>query len=341
MGKFIVESTGLVKSSSANIPGHVSNMKLSYSAGQLKLVGYNGSDLSASNPGSVTVTRGTTTKVLTFTSSPLFDDDTAATSDIAGVYFHTTAAIAWNQDCPFFIYATYDTSDTPYIFISPCPNLSSISSSSARISYHNTVGGTQDKYSVFVWSSSVTPANLVSQPCVRIGSIAMTKVITTDDWTVTGSNGDHYGIGGDATKRTYTFPTGQFGAVSGQFVLNNGGTAPGFSTLLYRYKVHTDGLVTAQCFLEVSNGTDGSGSNTFTITIPYSFDGNGETPNYSNTARVGFTSTDYMCQIVPSHGANTAFFAATVPLGTLVAIQNNNFIAGSRRVFFEAQYIAF
>jgi hypothetical protein len=59
----------------ANIPGHISNMRLIYASGRLKLVGYDGNDLSSTNPGSVTVVRGITTKTLNFTSSPLFDDD--------------------------------------------------------------------------------------------------------------------------------------------------------------------------------------------------------------------------------------------------------------------------
>jgi len=229
---------GKIDFAGANIAGYVSNMKLSYSSGRLKIVGYDGNDLSATNPAYVTINHGTTAKNLVFTSSPLFDDDTAATSDFSGtnIHFHTTTTVAWSNDLPFFIYTTYDTSDNPLIFISPCPN-HSVVPASAYISYHNTAGGTQDKYTCFFLASALTPANVAGQPCIRIGGITMTKVVTTDDWTVVTYQTNHAGIGGDLSKRKFDMVTGHFGAATGGYMRDNGGTAPAFSAQHYIYKI--------------------------------------------------------------------------------------------------------
>jgi len=311
----------------------VSNMKLDYTSGRLKIVGVDGNDLSSSNPAYVNIPYGTTFKKLTFTTSPFFDDDTAAPSDIAGSYFHTFTARAWGDDCPFFVYAVYDTSDNPFIFISPAPNLKSISSNANRISYHGTVGSIQDKYTVFILSDTVTVGNLTSQPCVRIGSIAMTKAVTTNDWTVTGHSVDGYGIGAFPHNRIFTLPAGQGSAgLSNIYTRGNG---PSWSDTIAKYKITEDGIC---LYMFRGRGACTNGSDTVAsgVATPYS----NETPVtaahgtfvYGGSGRIGYVYHDASSQFM-FLVYYTAFTSSTNPI--------NNGWGSSDSIQFSVTYNAF
>jgi len=251
--------------------GHVSNMRISYSGGTLKIVGYDGNDLSTTNPGFVSINYGTGfAKDLVFTSSPSFDDDANADSDFivtsgVDIDFHSTHGRAWGDDAPFFLYATYDTSDNPHIFLSPNPALSSTSSGSGVVSYWKFGGSSQGKNTCFYLASSVTAANLTSRPCVRIGSIGMTKT-SSDDWTVTGYNGDGWGIGRFPHTREFTLPSGQGGASVSAYTTSTG---PTWSTNRVRYKINEQGYI-YQTGTHVGTCTNGSGTSTTGFALPYS-----------------------------------------------------------------------
>lgn len=330
---------GKIENAGSNFTPHISNMRLSYSGGTFKIVGADGNDLSATNPATITINYGITFKNLVFTSSPLFDDDAAATSDIAGFYTFTDTAVAWGNDCPFFIYATYDTSDNPFIFISACPNLESISSNSNRISYHNTIGSVQDKYSIFVLSSSLTPANLAGQPCIRIGAIAMTKS-ASDDWTVTGYSNDGYGIGRFAENRAFLFPTGQIGAASGRYMPANGGTPPSFTTQSIYFKhLGITGLVHLQINLDGDGGTDGSGAVAAQIAVPFSLLHPAGNTSTAHSARIRNAASDWHGFLISSG----SFLGLRVnnTVNAISTVNHSDFPNGDREVRANVIYQAF
>ncbi len=244
LANFNVDSNGFVTAKGGLQPG-VSNLSISYNAGTgtFTILGADGSNLSATNPAYVTTQSNLTPgKLVTIaiTANQSFIDDNGA-SQIIGNTFGTTAATAWAQDCPFFIYAVLKEDDTAIAFmISRQPN--HYRSNGANIAKSGSaVALNQNDY--FSLDSSITVTDYDISSALYCGFFRMRKS-AADDWTVqTLNTGD--GINRFPEDR-FVFPTGQLGAVAGSYFSSSvgGNTIPTFGgTVNYLYSFTPQGYV--------------------------------------------------------------------------------------------------
>lgn len=244
----------------------VSNLGLTYSSSTLSVAGADGSALSSSNPGYVTLPSAVTPGTLItheITSNVGFIDDTGA-SEIIGNLFGLTTSIAHAEPIPFCLYAVVDSTDSNIAFMcsrtfgySQTPTVASIGDPSSAVA----------DVTRAMWSfDDITEANFAQQPCLAIGSFRMT-MSASDDWTVQALN-DGDGIGRFQENVQFTVSTGQFGAASGSYFQANGGTAPIFSTQEMVYTIHESG--TFDLYFQVdAASTPGAGAVASLIGLPY------------------------------------------------------------------------
>lgn len=220
--------------------GLVENIGINYAVGTgtFTVQGASGTALSATNKGYVTLaskTAGNLIKI-SITANQSFIDDNGA-SQIIGNLFGLTTGVAFTVDVPFFLYAVLDDAETTVAFmISRFPN-TYVSPVAAKI---GKVGSAvADSQGSFFSLANVTVADYESNPCVCIGSFRM-RMSAADDWTVQTLSASNDGIRRFQENVNFGLSAGQFGAASGKYFADNGGTAPAFSTNNFGYKVGRD-----------------------------------------------------------------------------------------------------
>lgn len=305
-----------------------------YSAGTFTICKSDGTDLSSTNYGFVTIYSSVSVGqlvTLKVESNISFNDDAHASSDIVGEEFGTTSGVAWGESRPFFIYAvnTDDTGSGLVFSISPLPSFRASPSSSSRIGYKgNPASSASDRTMFFLLSSS--PAAYVDKPCVLVGSFRMEKS-TLDDWTVQTLNFDDWGdgVGYGFESARWIMPQGQMGASSNTFFLPNGGTAPIFSSRIYRYSM-TRTTFSAQIFLSGDGGTDGAGAVEARLVTPYILPTSIAWANIVSTGYVlSAGGTDGVC-LFHADSASSPYMKIYTTATT--EIQLSSFSAGNRVV---------
>lgn len=268
---FNVDSNGFVSAKSGLTPG-VSNLGIDYNAGTgvFSITAADGSALSSTNPAFVTLqSKSDPGELVTVavTANQSFIDDNGA-SQIIGNLFGLTTGIAFANPIPFFIYAVLDDTETAIAFmISRYPN-TKVSPVAAKIGKSGSA--VADSQGSFFSLANITVADYESNPCLSIGSFRMT-MSNLDDWTVTTLDIQD-GIGSFQEDRKFSMSTGQFGAASGKFFANNGGTAPAFTSNSYAYFLNRQNMVTIYtAFANAS--TAGVGSVNLQLATPYILDG--------------------------------------------------------------------
>lgn len=266
------QTTGLSwvnASTNPTIFGPVQNLGFTYSAGTFSITSADGTALSAGNPGYVYLqskaTPGELTR-FTITANQSFIDGSGA-SEIIGNTFGTTASIAWANDCPFFVYAVTNDSETTIQFMISRDPRASLSPASAEIGTPSTpIVGTESSFFSF---DNITTTSYDLNPCLVIGSIRLQKD-ASDDWTIqTLSNYD--GIGKFQESTRFAFPQNQNGAAVGSHILLNGGTTvPQFNTENYFYYINRDGKCRVELYYEGDAGVDGVGAALFLMAVPFS-----------------------------------------------------------------------
>lgn len=278
MSQFYLASSG---GGTSNTPTGVDNLGIAYSSGTFTVLGRTGSDLSASNPAYITMPDASTPgllKTYTITANQSFEDD-AGLSDITGNLFGFTTSVAITVDVPFFLYACSDGTDVTF-GISRVPNLA-VAPVTADIGTPSTANA-DDQWGIFLFSD-VTIANYAEKPVKALGSFRM-RMSASDDWTVQTLD-DLDGIGRWNDTRLFTVPPGQFGANSGTYTKDNGGTAPDFTTNYYGYFIKNDGQVEINLGLNLDDGPDGAGAVNAMFTIPFQGDGSGAFSNHQLPVR--------------------------------------------------------
>jgi hypothetical protein len=264
---------GIIKYAGANTPGWVSNLGLSYSGGTLKITDIDGNDLSASNPGWVTVPRADNSTgaelryvTLKVTDATHLFEDAAGASDIVGVNFESTTSVAWGDKRPFFLYAVNsDDSDSGLAFgISLCPTYSR-SPATSLISYHGNPPSTDNLFGMFFLTDTDVTATHDQKGCAVIGGIAMVKD-TSDDWTVTLDDADlKQGIIPRPFEGyQFRFPTGQHTATAGSHVYSHDWT---FTSPEFKYSINMDGRCHIDTTLNVLSA--GTTSTDCRVVLPY------------------------------------------------------------------------
>lgn len=248
-----------------------SNLGIALNAGVLSLVDEVGAAISATSPALVKFNSKTTPgtiKTIVLTSAPVGLTEANLTS----ATFGTTAAIAWADAMPFFIYAVLNSSagvspETAVSFFcsrNPCAQVTP-----ATVYKPSTVASVTSQADFFGFDDAVTSADYASSPCVRVGSFRMVKS-GGDAWTVqtlgSGTGGIGDGIGNYNENTYWQFPVNQNGADALSF-FSTAGTSPQFSTGSYAYQLGNDGSVDVlMSFTTVS--VDGAGGQKIFFHIP-------------------------------------------------------------------------
>lgn len=258
--------------------GTVVNGAFSYSAGTFSVVGADGNALSASNKLKAVIKKSTGAPlVVTFTSSPSFQDDAhASDSDFVGtgtMSWGTTAAVAWGNDMPFLlgICTADDSGTTPVMVIARGPVATT--GAGTNIGYHDNAPSSASQNNVFALTASNITVSHANRPITWIGSFRMTKS-AVDDWTVTAlDHGDGINNFYNFSLREFSMPVSQNGASSGKFFVNGGGVAPTYTdaaACAYLYTIGLDGRTKGHAYFENdSGGIAGSGSQDLVMAMPY------------------------------------------------------------------------
>jgi hypothetical protein len=246
------------------------NLGITYSGGTFSVTQADSSSLSSVSPGFITVPDRANPgrqRVFKVSANQSFTDS-AGSNQIGNSLFGFTTAIAFAQDVPFFIYFAADNSDaTGTFFISRVPHRSVCPVAGNIGQSGDTNASTQGSFFAL---QAVTAANFAGQPCVCIGAFRMQY--TGSSWTVqtlsdgsssSSTNKQADGIGCFHSGSKFSVATGQFGAASGSFFTNNGGTAPAWSSQSFSYSIHQNG----DCRFSISGATSSAGSGAVTATI--------------------------------------------------------------------------
>ncbi len=263
-GDFIVDSNAYV----SNIPlvsAQYSNIGIAYSAGTFTVQGFDGTALSASNPGVIWLQDKTTPgrlKKYLVTANQTFTDGAGGTT--ATQRWNLTAGVNWATDMLFFLYAVgNDAEDTIAFMISRIPH-ATVSPAAASIGKTGALvnTGQGDFFSL----PNITVADYDANPCLLLGSFRMQFVGATNSWTVqtlTTTDGiSHYQEG-----KVFSVAKGQLGAASGKFFADNGGTAPDMSGGISVYTIDRFGFV--QINIGGNIDTAGVGAVDCTLITPF------------------------------------------------------------------------
>jgi hypothetical protein len=194
----------------------------------------NGTSLSASNPGWVTVPSRLPAKTVTLqlTADLSFVDggpsSEADDSDLFGWTFGVTSGVSWHNSVPVFIYAVnVDDRDEHLVFgISRSPSMT-LTPPVGRLGRKGAppqpAAGTADdvrrQEAVFLITTETDLTRFAGRPASLVGATAMNKPAAADNWLIWSS--DDYGFGRQALTTilagTYRFPTGQNGAAAGRY----------------------------------------------------------------------------------------------------------------------------
>lgn len=221
------------------------NLALFYSAGTATIKGADGNNLSASNPGYVTIRSNVTEGVLvtyTITSNFTFDDANGAASVFAGSLFGFTTGDTTTGDrkTPFYLYAVGKDDDTDFsFFISRYPSLGQ-SVSNTTLSLKDAASGNADTYrdtlALEVLGASLS--NFDAQNSTMIG-VFEALINGSDDWVIQ-SLASITGIGRTLGFNNQVHSKGVMGQATNSYFLANGGTAPtdtDASNNMFQYRI--------------------------------------------------------------------------------------------------------
>jgi len=264
-GNYIL-GAGTQKYIPANFAPGPSNIGIAYSSGTFTVQGFDGTALSATNPGYITLqSKANPGRFVTIavTANQTFTDGSAGTIDNAR--FGVTTGVNWAQDMPFFLYAVMDDTESLINFMfsrNPCATVSPASTSISKTGSIINVNQAD-----FFSLDNITVTSYDSNPCICIGSFRMQFAGATDSWTVQALSTND-GIGNFNDNQVFTFPSGQNGAAAGTYILSNAGTEPVWTTNGMVYSIQRNGLVKYN-FDGVNASTAGVGTNTLQPILPY------------------------------------------------------------------------
>lgn len=223
-----------------NVPGAY-NIAIEYSSPTFTVQGIGGRDLSTSNPGYIVLPSKSTGQLIRIpvTANQNFIDDSGA-SEIINNLFGLTTGVAAATDIPFCLYAVSNDNEDAIAFMISRRFGRTISPSAANIGAPD--DAVADDFADF-WSLESLDETLYDQnPCIPIGSFRM-QMSSSDDWTVQTLNFYNDGIDRWQNEGLFQVPAGHFGAASGKYFSDEGGTAPGFTNNNFEYCVYPNGVV--------------------------------------------------------------------------------------------------
>ena len=304
-----------------------SNLGIKYSAGTFSICAKDGTDLSATNPGYVTLPLVATpglSKTITLTDNHQFIDSTGV-STVAGMLWGTVTALGWTDEMPFTIYAVMKDDDSDVAIAIGRSPANEISYATTNIGASGTAVTTNHN-SFFLLDKATGPTtptigDFDENPTVPIGSFRMVKVAgAANDWTVQALD-DRDGIDRWNFATTWYMPTGVNGSTTAKFFQTTTGTQPTFTTHTVSYVIARSGMVFIQ---HEGNGVSiyGTSSGLLRPTLPMSgiISGDGWM-----AYRIGF-STDYIANAT-QNGSDT-YVTNIKESGSASAWTNSTFASG-------------
>ena len=278
------------------------------------------------------------------TSSPQFGDATAGDSDFVGTgtcSWGTTAAVAWGNALPVLIGAFHD-GTTIVIGMARGPVLTT--GASTNIGYQDVCPSSASQNNVLAMTASNVTTSHATKAFLPIGAVRATKNASDNYTFSTLDDGDGVSNFYNFGQREFDMPSGQNGAASGKFFLNNGLTAPTY-TLVNNDKYSID-LKTGNVALTVGHdnaaaGTAGSGAVDLLYAAPLAYAGaSGGGPQSSGAV---FETAGTNSMVVVAFQTLTAIqFSYNTTAGTVTAkIMLNDQSSTARQIFFQVNYKAF
>ena len=316
------------------VPGaYVENLGIKYASSTLSITGADGTALSATNPGYITMQdRSANGAMVTYeiTADQGFIDDTGA-SEIIGNLFGLTTGVAFSNDVPFYIYAvTNDAENAIAFMISRCPG-KRFSPTSTEIGSPSSAIA-DEQYSFFSFDS-ITATSYDNNPSIMIGSFRM-QMSASDDWTVSSLLAQTDGIGMFQENAVFTYGTGTFGAASGKLCWNNGGSAPTFGTQTGQYQLLPhQGRVIVRTDLQ-SISAAGTGAVEFRYATPFT----AASSNFNETTTIGSKNTSGQVQWLNSIASSAGTYGVCRAEGATSNVVNT-FWSSSRALFSLTNYM--
>lgn len=308
--------------------GDAENLQLLGSNG-LVVNGADGNDLSATNPGFITIKHTTDNHKylrLKVTERKFFLDG-SVTSDIIGEEFGVTTGVAWGEQRPFYIYAVNgDNTDSGVEFaISPDPTAKR-APGLLNTGYKGNPATNNEDVNFFYLTSTDPSLTHPNKSCTLIGGFTMT-MDASDDWTVGSLGGTVYkdGIRPDPfVGDIFSMPFGQNGAAASSH-LKSAGTVPTWasgSTSHYKYHIGLDGMVRVNFNTTgAGNCTNGVGGQVVEIAQPYTIYSS-ENLNYpQGIARRGGTAAPI---VIEAYGSVNSSELQTTALAAVVNTSFSN-----------------
>lgn len=321
---------------SPSVVNSVGNLAVTVSAGSVTIHGLGGTALSATNPAYFNLPSNTTGLKVRL---KLTANVTLSPANTDGMEWGTTSGTNnWANDRPFYLYAinTDDTDAGLYLGISPNPILILTPSSSTGIGYKGNPSSANTDSDILV----MTATNVTSQtskPVMLIGGLPAQKTTgAADRWTFSALDNFAGILPNPFSGSIFSFPTLQMGA-DNSYCINNGGTAPTFSTTNVRYQLDLNGYCSALYDFEGDGGTDGSGAVNMKISLPYKWNA-GSTPGSNSGVapiRIGTPAGGFIRYF---EGANSDQSYFTVIDASTNNILWSAFTNGSRHVWGQLRF---
>jgi hypothetical protein len=298
----------------------ISNIGFTQSAGTTFTVeSASGAAFSSTNPGFVTLQSFASPGLQVnykVTANQSFTQANIATNN-----FGLTNGVANANDIPFFLYAVSNAQNgenTIAFMISRFPN-AKVSPVAAKIG--KTGSAVANSQGSFFSLANVTVADYAQSPCLCIGSFRMTWT-AGNNWVITTID-DEDGVGCFQENRVFNVSIGQFGAASGKYFYNNGGTAPGFASVSYVYYIDKQNFLKFYASFLDPSGSAGAGAVILQLALPYVVNGNSAGTFWSTTAGPTFIAGATV--VVNPSSVNKIEFDFSAPASLHSTLNNNNF----------------
>lgn len=309
------------------VVGTTSNCEINYAAGTITISGWDGTALSATNPCIVNARSNTNGVVVAayFTANVTTTDGAASDTD-ANLFGITEAD--WASAMPIFVGVIYN-GTTPYFGFSRKPLV--VSGAAATDLCQEGDQDCDGEGDFLVMITGLTLASWVNLPITQVAWLSATYATTGGAWTF--AETAYTGFNSLFESLEFAMPTGQMGAATGAKMIDNGGTAPIFTTQNYFYTPHLDGYVDYSFYFNADGGTDGVGAVTSQIPLPYSTSANFITRR-SEAYAEGATTISGGADVLSLYGASTNYvgFYYQSAATTSAAIQNAMFSNGARQL---------
>lgn len=259
----------------------IKNFGLILSSGTLSTAASDGTALSTSNFGSVTmrsVASATQYVRIKNLAPSVLKDVTSGASSLTGIGFGIAKTASWAPPMPFFVYQINkgDTDDdgtdgTSTIAISRFPWLTQTPSSANSIGSTASAPATDNANAILVLKT-ITKVDYINLPMKLIGYFRMSYALGSTDWTI-GNIELAGGIGDYAIQQAfatdYSLPISQGNATNGYFFYAGSDQVPVFTDNVTYYRFVDAKHVEVTGYHNGDGGTDGSGATPLSLSIPF------------------------------------------------------------------------